>query len=74
MRFVRYWLPVGATIALVVAAALLVGLLTGAWAGESKNVARWIGVVAFGGVGIFALWVRALAMRQIRAGKYPPAR
>ncbi|UTT58927.1 hypothetical protein [Cellulosimicrobium cellulans] len=61
----------GATIALLVAVSLLVGLLTGAWAGESKNVARWIGVVAFGGVGIFTIWVRALAMREIRSGRYP---
>ncbi|WP_251149808.1 hypothetical protein [Cellulosimicrobium sp. Marseille-Q4280] len=72
VRFVRYWLPVMGTIALVVAVALLVGLLTGAWAGESKNVARWIGVVAFGGVGIFAWVTRGLAMRQIRSGAYPP--
>jgi len=71
VRFVRYWLPVLGTIALLVAVALLVGLLTGAWAGESKNVARWIGVVVFGGFAVFAFRVRTLVMRRLRSGQPP---
>ncbi|WP_454042601.1 hypothetical protein [Cellulosimicrobium sp. Marseille-Q8652] len=72
MRFVRYWLPVIAVVALLVAVSLLGGLLTGAWVGESKNVARWFGAVTATALGVFAIWVRVLAMRKIRSGEYPP--
>ncbi len=73
VRFVRYWLPVMAGVALTVSVALLVGLLTGAWAGEAKNPARWVGVVTFGGFGVFAAVTRSLAMGKIRSGQYPPS-
>ncbi|MCB7136059.1 hypothetical protein [Cellulosimicrobium marinum] len=72
IRLVKYWLPVIATLSLGIAALLLGGLLTGAWEGEGKNAARWFGVVTGTALGVFAIWVRVLAMRKIRSGEYPP--
>lgn len=72
MRFVRYWLLVYAIVALVIAASLLGGLFTGAWAGEGKNVSRWFAVVTSASLAGLTLWARALMMRKIRSGEYPP--
>jgi protein-S-isoprenylcysteine O-methyltransferase Ste14 len=71
IRTVRYWFPVIAGLSLLFAGALLVGLLTGAWGDEPKNIARWIGVVMFTVLGIGVTWARVLAMREIRSGRYP---
>ncbi|ANC31853.1 hypothetical protein [Isoptericola dokdonensis] len=73
IRTVRFWLPVVATVSFLLAGALLVGLLTDAWGDEPKNVARWFGVVMTTGLGVTATWVRVLAMREIRSGRYPRA-